>query len=87
MVELTFKKVYPESARELQEERLKAPFKFTSKSSKYYYVKKTFSYNVSNNFELSNASQEFANKGFNRLDTSKTTGLNKILAKFLKKAV
>ena len=79
----TFKRFYPELAEDLQEKLPRAPNKFTSQTTKDYYVKT--SCNVSNDFEFSNISEEVFKNIFFSLDTSKAAGKNQILAKFLRK--
>ena len=51
---------YPEFAGGLQEKLPKAPYKFFSQTTKNYYAKT--SSNVSNDFELSNVSEEVIKK-------------------------
>ena len=66
----------------LQEKLPKAPNKFTSQTAKNYYAKT--SCNVSNDFELSNVSEEVIKKILLILDTSKAAGMDQIPAKFLR---
>ena len=65
------KSFYSELAGDLQEKLQKAPNKFTSQATKSWYAKT--SCNVSNNFELSNVSEE-VEKIFLSLNTSKAPG-------------
>ena len=60
----------------------KAPNKFTSQTIKNYYAKT--SCNVSNDFELSNVSEEVIKKILRSLDTSKAAGMGQITTKFLR---
>ena len=72
---------YPELAGDLQEKLPKAPNKFTDQTTKKYYDKTSFS--VSNNFKLSNVSEEVIKNILLSLNTSKTAG-NQIPAKILR---
>ena len=81
----TFKRFYYELAGGLQEKLPKAPNKFTSHTTKNYYAKT--SYNVFNDFELSNVSEEIIKKTLLSLDTSKAAGMDQISSNFLRDAV
>ena len=77
----TFKRFYSELARALQEKLPMAPNTFTTQTTKNYYTR--VSCNVSNDFELSNVSEEIIKKILLSLDTNKATGMGQIPAKFL----
>ena len=78
----TFKSFYSELAGALQEKLPRATNKFTSRTTKNYYVKT--SCNVCNDFEFSNVSEEHVKKILLSLDASKATGMDQIPAKFLR---
>ena len=80
-----FSRFYSELAGELREKLPKAPNKFTSQTTKNYYAKTLC--NVSNDFELSNMSEEFIKKILLSLDTIIAAGLGQISGKFLKNGV
>ena len=80
--ENTFKRFYSELAGGLQEKLPNAPNKITSQTTKNYYAKS--SYKVSNDFELSNVSEEVIKKVLLSLDASKATAMDQIPAKFLR---
>ena len=75
------KSFYSELAGDLQEKLPKAPNKFTSQATKSWYAKT--SCNVSNNFELSNVSEE-VEKIFLSVNTSKAPGMDLIPVKYLR---
>ena len=58
------------------------PNKFTLQATKNYYAKTL--YNVSNDFEFSNISEEDVKKIVLSLDTSEAAGIDQIPAKFLR---
>ena len=78
----TFKRFYSELAGGLQKKLRRAPNKFTSQTTKNYYVKT--SCNISNDFKFSNVSEEDIEKILLSLDTSKAAGMDQIPAKFLR---
>ena len=78
----TFKRFYSELDGGLQEKLPKVTNKFTSQKTTNYYAKT--SWNVSNDFEFSNVCEEDVKKILISLDTSTTTGMNQIPAKFLR---
>ena len=78
----TFKRFYCELAEGLQEKLLRAPNKFTSKTTKNYYAKT--SCNVSSDLEFSNIFEEDVKKISLSLDTSKVARMDQIPAKFLR---
>ena len=80
-----FNRFYSELAGELREKLPKAPNKFTCQTTKNYYAKTLC--NVSNDFELSNMSEEYIKKILLSLDTIIAAGLGQISGKFLKNGV
>ena len=77
----TFKRFYSEVAAGLQKKLSRTPNKITSQIKKNYYTKT--SWNISNNFEFSNVSEEVIKKILLSLDTSKAAGMDQIPSKFL----
>ena len=76
----TFKRLYFELAWGFQPQLLRANNKFYSQTTKNYYAKT--SWNVSNDFEFSNVSEEDVKKNLLSLNTSKATGMDQIPANF-----
>ena len=72
---------YPELAGDLQEKLPKVPNKFAGQTTKKYYDKTSCS--VSNDFKLSNVSEEVIKNTLLSLNTSKTAG-NRIPEKILR---
>ena len=79
-----FQKVlqYTELAGYLQEKLPRAPKKYTSQITKYYYAKT--SCNVSNDFDFSNVSEEDVKNILLTVDTSKAAGMDQIPANLLR---
>ena len=78
----TCKRFYPELARGLQEKFPNAPNKFTSQTAKNYNAKT--SCKVTNDFELSNLSEEAIKNILLSLNTSKAARMDQISATFLR---
>ena len=79
-----FKKLYSELPGDLQEKLQKASNKFTSQTTKNYFAKTSF--NVSNDVELSNVSEEVIKKIINKYNQKLIRILEnqKIYGNFLK---
>ena len=76
---------YPESVWDFQGKLPKALNKFINQSNKNYFAKT--SCKISNNFKLSNFSEEVLTKLLPSLDTSKALGIDQIPVKFLEESV
>ena len=81
----TFKRFYSGLVEDLQEKLPKGPNKFTGQTTKNQYAKT--SCKVSNDFELSNVSEEVIKKIWLSLDTSKAAGMDQAPSKFLRNGV